>query len=113
ATDAERGDAPLLPGVLQRLEQGDEHPGARGTDGVTERGRATADVHLVRVELEDLVVGDSDDGEGLVDLPEVDVGGGGLGPLEELPDRVGGGDGELHRLPGRGGVAGDAGEDGL
>src|SRR5215831_21199420 len=70
ATDAERGDAPLLPGVLQRLEQGHQQPGARGADGVAERGRAPADVHLARVELEDLVVGDRHDGEGLVDLPE-------------------------------------------
>src|SRR5215469_11669893 len=84
ATDAERGHAPLLPGVLQGLEQGHQQPGARGADGVTERGRATPDVHLARVELEDLVVGDGDDREGLVDLPEIDVAGGGLGPLEEL-----------------------------
>src|SRR5262249_7094804 len=71
ATDAERGHAPLLAGVLQCLEQGDQQPCARGADGVTERGRAAPDVHLVRVELEDLVVGDGHDREGLVDLPEV------------------------------------------
>src|SRR5262244_4151356 len=78
APDAERGDATLLPGVLQCLKQGHQQPGARGADGVTERGRAPTDVHLRRVELEDLVVGDGHHGEGLVDLPEVDVGGGGL-----------------------------------
>src|SRR4029453_2809422 len=89
ATDAERGHAPLLPGVLQRLEQGHQQPGPRGADGVTERGRAAADVHPVRVELEDLVVGDGHHGEGLVDLPEVHVVRGGLRPLEELLDRVG------------------------
>src|SRR5262249_3275632 len=42
-TDAERGDAPLLPGVLQCLEQRDQHPRTRGADGVSERGRAAAD----------------------------------------------------------------------
>src|SRR5215470_7864823 len=88
ATDAERGHAPLLPGVLQRLEEGDQHPRARGADGVTERGRSTADVHLRRVELQDLVVRDGHDREGLVDLPEIHVGGGGLRPLEQLLDRV-------------------------
>src|SRR5215475_6449411 len=89
ATDAERGHAPLLPGVLQGLEQGHQQTGARGSDGVTERGRAAPDVHLARVELEDLVVGDGHDREGLVDLPEIHVVGSRLGPLEELLDRVG------------------------
>src|ERR1044071_1970787 len=55
ATDAERGDPPLLPRVLQRLEQGHQDPGARGSDGVAERGRSSADVHLARLELQDLV----------------------------------------------------------
>src|SRR5262252_5898084 len=77
AADAERGDATLLAGVLHGLEQGNQHPGSRGPDGVAEGRGPAPDVHLRRVQLEDLVVGDGHHREGLVDLPEVDVGGSG------------------------------------
>src|SRR5450432_647505 len=73
AADAERRDATPFAGVAQRREQSDQHPCTRSADRVAERDRPAPDVHPPRVEPQHPVVGDGDDRERLVDLPEIDV----------------------------------------
>src|SRR5512146_2742716 len=73
AADAERGDPAALAGVRERREQRHQQARPRGADRVAQRHRAAPDVYPRRIEPQHPVVGDRDDREGFVDLPEVDV----------------------------------------
>src|SRR5450631_264908 len=73
STDAEGGDPALFSGRLERREQGDQHARARGPDRVAERHRAPPDIYPRGIETQHPVVGDRDDREGFIDLPQVDV----------------------------------------
>ena len=76
------------------LEDGGDDAGAGAAEGVADGDGAAVDVDLFGVDAEDLHVGEGDDGEGLVDLVEVDVLGLEAGVLDGLGDGEGGGDGE-------------------
>ena len=73
AADAEGGDAALRVALLHCVEEGDEDAGAGSADGVAEGDGAAVDVDAGGVEAEELVVDDGDDGEGFVDLVEIDL----------------------------------------
>ena len=55
------------------MDQGREHPGAAGPDGVPKGDATTADVELLFGHAEVLDVGEDLGGEGLVDLEDVDL----------------------------------------
>jgi hypothetical protein len=80
------------------MDQGNDDARARVTDGVTERDGTTVDVDLGGVELVDLLGDADDDGEGLVDLEEGDVGNGEVGLFESLGQSDGGCLGEVDGL---------------
>src|SRR5512139_3438459 len=67
ATETERREPMTRTARLERPEQRRQHARAARADRVTERDRAAADVHGVRVEPERADRGDRHDGEGLVD----------------------------------------------
>src|SRR5262245_21175135 len=73
ATDAQRGAAAPRITRLHRVQQGGEDACTRGADGMAERHRAAVDVHLRRVQPEQLVVDERDHRERFVDLPEIDL----------------------------------------
>src|SRR5690349_15613174 len=84
AADAEARDAALAAGLLQRVDQRHEDSRSAGADRMTEGGRAAVDVDLVVRDAEVLHREHGDAGEGLVDFPQVDVGGLPAGLGEDL-----------------------------
>ena len=54
------------------MQQRHHDPRAARPDRVSERYRAAMHVDLIRIEAQKPIIGDGDDGEGLVDLKEVD-----------------------------------------
>src|SRR3954451_20785740 len=92
AAPAERGGADTAAAALELEGEVQHDPGARHADRVAERDRAAVDVDLVRVEAELAGGLDSDRGERLVELHQVEVGGGDALLLEGL----GGGPRGLH-----------------
>ncbi len=65
--------AVALPRALELVEGGAEEHGAGGAERVAEGDGAAVDVDALGVDAELLDGLEDDDGEGLVDLPEVDV----------------------------------------
>lgn len=93
--------------VLSRLEkvnEGNDDPRSRRTESMTESDSATEDVELLSGDVEELLVGDGDGGERLVDLEFGDLVDGETGALEGGRDGTGGSDGEVD------GSAGSVGE---
>ena len=95
---------------LEGVGEGDDDPGTGRADGVAEGDAAAVDVDLGGVEAEELVVGDSDGGEGLVNLKEGNVVLGQASTLEGLGDGKGRGDGKVDGGAGGVGEGNDAGE---
>src|SRR5699024_1499561 len=70
---AHRGDPDPATAAAQLVGEGGDHPGAAGGDGVAQAATAPEDVDLVLVDVEEAAGSQRHRGEGLVDLPEVDV----------------------------------------
>ena len=73
AANAQRGDAAFQAALLEGMDEGDEYPRTRGTDGVTEGAGAAVDVDFVGVQAQFLYRQQGHNGEGFVDFEEVDV----------------------------------------
>src|SRR5580700_11907391 len=82
--DAQRGEPELGPPRLHGVGERARNPRAGAADGVAEGDRSTPDVHPGGVELERTDAGEGLDGEGLVQLDEIEVGDAGAGAGEEL-----------------------------
>src|SRR6478609_6446158 len=87
AADAQRRHAALLALALQRIQQRRQDARARGADGMPERDRAAQHVDPLGIEIEQLIVGDGDHRERLVNLVEIDVADAEPGLLERALDR--------------------------
>ena len=110
AADAEAGDAAAAAGALERVQKRDEHAGPAAADRMPERHGPAVDVDSFGRDAE-LAFGDHrHDGEGLVDLEEVDLLDRPVDLLEEQPDRGDGGGGEPFGLLAPGGRTLDLGE---
>ena len=93
AADAERRDAALCPARPKRGDQRHQNARARGADRMAERAGAAVDVDLLVRQPEVAHRRHGDDGEGLVDLEQIDEVLAPPGLLEQLfqrPDRGGG-----------------------
>ena len=73
AANAQRGDAAFQTALFEGVDEGDEYPRTRGTDGMTEGAGAAVDVDFVGVQAELLNSEQGDNGKGFVDFEEVDV----------------------------------------
>ena len=73
AADAQGGDAALAAGVLQSGQERDQQPRAAAADRVAQRNGPAVDVGLRRRQAQFLAARQGDDGEGLVELEQVDV----------------------------------------
>ena len=91
--DACASDLALL--LPQNTEKCGCDPGTRGTERVAKRNSASVEVDLVLTDVEQLHVGQCDNGEGLVDLEGVDGALLDTSVLERLGDSKSGGGGEL------------------
>src|SRR5712692_6958463 len=67
AADAQGYHAPFLAEVLHRVEQRHQQTSSGGANRMPEHHRPSADVHFGGIELQELVVGERDHGEGYVD----------------------------------------------
>src|SRR5690349_5887915 len=74
AAGADRGAAEAAAAALELADEGSDHPGTGSSDRVTEGDCAAVHVDLVLVDVEHLHGVQRDRSEGLVDLPDVDVG---------------------------------------
>ena len=72
-TVADAGGTEARAVLLEHGEQRDDYARAAAADGVADGDGAPVDVDLCLVEAEQLVVGEGDDREGLVDLEVVDL----------------------------------------
>ena len=91
--DTDAADLAVL--LLEHAEEGGDDPGARAAERVAESDGTAVEVDLLLVDVEELHVGEGDDGEGLIDLVGVDLGLGHAGVLESLGDGESGSGGEL------------------
>src|SRR5204863_9688435 len=73
AAAAQRGRAGAAPAALQLMENGEGQPGARHPDRVTQGDGTTVHVHDVVAEAQLVHRSQTDGGEGLVELEQVDV----------------------------------------
>src|SRR3954454_10782735 len=80
AAGADRGDAEAAAAAAQLVDEGADDASAGGADRVPEGDRAAVDVDLLLVDAEHPHRVQRDRGEGLVDLPEVDL----VGALADL-----------------------------
>src|SRR6059058_3302186 len=87
AAAAQRGRAELAAAAAQLVHERDDEPGPRHADRVAECDGAAVDVHDVVVDVEVLHGGETDGGEGLVDLEKIDVGDRLVDGLERPLDR--------------------------
>src|SRR5262245_9962273 len=101
ATRADRRDADAATAATELVDERADDAGARSADRVAERDRPAVDVDVVLFDAEHAHRVEGDRGEGLVDLPEVDV----LGALADLLQRLLGGVGRGFRQVGE--VVGD------
>src|SRR5216684_6044153 len=98
AADAEAGNSPLGSAALQRVQQGDDDPGAGGADRMPERAGAAVDVDAFAVEPEIANGRHRHHRECFVDLEQIDVA---YGPVRPFQGFANGGDrrgGEPPRL---------------
>src|SRR5438309_9613369 len=73
AAEAESGDAAFEVAASELVEQSDENARAGSADGMTDGDRAAIDIDLFGIEFELARDGDGGDGEGFVELEEVNV----------------------------------------
>ncbi len=85
--EAQGGHSSRLAAIAQRVEQSGQDARATRPDGMAEGHRAAVDVHLRGIEAELAADRDGLDGEGLVQLHEVDALGAPAGLLPELLHR--------------------------
>src|ERR1700759_4671856 len=97
---ADRGAAEAAAATAQLIDQGAEDARARGADGMAQRDRPAVDVDLVLVDAEHPDRVERDRGEGLVDLPQVDVLSAQAGLLQRLLRRLGRGAGKVGEVVG-------------
>lgn len=95
AAVADTNAADLAVLLLKHTKEGGDDPGTRAAKRVAESHSATVQVDLVLVDVEELHVGEGDNGEGLVDLVGVDLLLGHASVLESLRDGESGCGGEL------------------
>src|SRR5680860_1120464 len=110
---ADRGDAEPAAATTELVDERTDYARAGGADRVTEGDRAAVDVDVLLIDAEHPHRVERDRGEGLVDLPDVDVLGSLADLLQGLPGGVGGGLGEVGEVVGDGPVGEHAGEHGL
>jgi hypothetical protein len=77
------------------VDKRNDDPRTRRTESVTESDSATEDVELLSGNVEELLVGDGDGGESLVDLELGDLVDGETGALEGSGDGASGSNGEV------------------
>lgn len=85
---------------LERVHQVCYNSRPRHADGVPQADGPAVHVHLGGVDVQELLVGEDDDAERLVDLPEGDVVLADARLLEEGRDGHGGGQGKVYRVGG-------------
>jgi hypothetical protein len=68
ATDAQTRNAASRVEIFERLEQCREYARAARPDGMTQRNRASSDIHFVRIQAKFAIDGDRRDGERFVDF---------------------------------------------
>lgn len=107
AANAQRGDAAFQAALFEGMDEGDEYPRTRGTDGVTEGAGAAVDVDFVGVQAQFLYRQQGHNGEGFVDFEEVDIVFAPTRLVEHFADRANGRQGELGGQLGVAGVSDD------
>ena len=94
---AHRGDADAAAATLQLVDQRGDHPRTRCRNGMAEAAAASGEVHQLLVEPVFAARRDRHRGEGLVDLPQRDVGRLQAGPVEHLADHLHGAESAVTR----------------
>src|SRR6476469_3891560 len=110
AAGADRGDAETAAAATQLMDEGADQTGAGGADRVAEGDRPAVDVDVLLADSEDPHRADRDRGEGLVDLPEVDVLGALADLLQGFQRRVAGRPRQVGEVVGDGAVGEDLGK---
>jgi hypothetical protein len=90
AARADRGAAEAAASAFELVDERAENAGAGGADRVAEGNRAAIDVNARVVDREGPDRVERDRGEGLVDLPEIDVPHGEADAIQRASDRGGG-----------------------
>lgn len=96
---------------LQLMQQSHQDPTSGATQSMSQRNGSAPGVDIVGAQSQNLGIRLDHGGEGLVELPDGDVGLGQAGLLEHDGDDLGGGDGEVDGVERGVGERDDAGED--